>query len=64
MTNIFDLFFKQNIDNLPNSLIRNFALLLKKLSGEGTPAEIKKILGWIINSRLLEIGLPITKENK
>ena len=38
--------------------------MLRKLSEEGTLAEIKKNLGWIVNSRLLETELFITKGNK
>ena len=51
-------------NNISTSLIQNYTLLLRKLLGEGTLAKIKKILGWMVNSRLLEIGLPITKGNK
>jgi len=61
---VFNLFFKQNIDNLSNGLIQNCASHLGSFSGEGTLAKIKKILGWMVNSRLLEMGLHITKGNK
>ena len=61
VTNVFDLFFKQNIDSLPNGLVWNCAISLRKLSGESTPDEIKKLLGWMVNIRLLDTGLPISK---
>ena len=43
--NTFDLFFSAVVDRLPNGLKRKVALSLRKLKGEGTPAEVKKTLG-------------------
>ena len=45
ITNTFNLFFKCLTSSIPNNLIRKCALSLQKLSREGTPTEIKKILG-------------------
>ena len=33
----------------------------KKLKGEGQPSEIKTMLGWIINTRLMRVFLPMDK---
>ena len=49
---------------LPNGIIRNCTLLLRKLQGKGTPVEVKKILGWLINFHLLTIALPELKKKK
>jgi len=36
-------------------------LSLNKLAAEGQMSEIKTILGWVVNTRSLEISLPSTK---
>ena len=41
--------------NRPNAAATN------KLHGEGTPDELKIVLGWLLNTRLFRIFLPITK---
>ena len=61
ITNVFSLFFSHNTNQLPNGLLRSVALLIRKLSGDGTPSKIKKILGWIIDTRRMLISLPIEK---
>ena len=45
ITNTFDLFYKRVIGNMPNKLKRSYALSLRKLRGERSLAESKKILG-------------------
>ena len=42
-------------------LPRNDALSKTKMEGEGSPEEIKIVLGWKINTRLFKIFLPMTK---
>ena len=34
---------------------------LRKLKGKGTASEVKKVLGWIINTRKMTMALPETK---
>jgi len=53
--NVFDKIFNQAADDNPNNIFRNCALSLRKLHREGTPSEIKKVLGWIINKWVLII---------
>jgi hypothetical protein len=43
------------------SISRDDVLSLKKFLAEATPAEIKTVLGWVINSRSLLISLPMHK---
>jgi hypothetical protein len=43
------------------SSFRSAAISLRKLLGEGQPAETKTILGWLLNSRTLTICLPPAK---
>jgi len=62
--NMFDIFFTSRIESLLKKLKRKVALSLWKLQGEGTPSETKKILGWMIDTRLLSMALPITKGAK
>ena len=64
ITNVFDMGFKYAIEDNSNNIIRNYTLSLRKLRGEGTPSEIKKVLNWIINTRLLNISLPPEKREK
>ena len=45
------MFFSLVINNIPNGIKWKIALSLHKLQGEGTPAKIKKTLGWILNTR-------------
>lgn len=52
---IFSLFRPTDKDN---PLPRNDALNKTKMEGEGTPDEIKIVLGWKINTRLFRIFLP------
>ena len=40
---------------------RDEAVSQWKLSGEGTPSEIKVVLGWMINTWLLRVFLPMEK---
>jgi len=61
ITNVFNLFFTSKIDSLPENLKRKVALLLRKLQSEETSLETKKILDWIVNTRLLSIALLSTK---
>ena len=42
-------------------ILRNDPLGKRKLLGEGTPSEIKLILGWIINTHTFRVYLPKEK---
>ena len=43
ITNMFDIFFSRSL-KIPNGLKQSYTLLLRKLHGERTPAEVKKLL--------------------
>ena len=62
--NVFHLFVKYIINPMLNNIKRNYTLSLRKLCREGTLVKIKKVLGWIVNSRSLEISLPSAKGSK
>ena len=64
ITNVFSLFFNPTTTNLPNELIRSVALSIRKLSGDGAPTEIKKILGWVIDTRRMIIAMSNDKFTK
>jgi len=53
--------FRRTSDSDP--LPRPDAASIRKLIGEGTPDEIKIIVGWVVNTRLFRIFLPIEKAN-
>jgi hypothetical protein len=64
ITNVFDLIFKYADSTTPNGIKRACAMSLRKLRGEGISLEIKIILEWIINSRILTIVLLPSKRDK
>jgi len=45
VTNCFDMFFSNLVDNILNNMKRKVALLLRKLKGKGIPSKVKKVLG-------------------
>lgn len=50
--------------NKTDALPRNDIIARKKLIAEGTMAESKTILGWVIDTRTLTISLPMDKNKK
>ena len=63
VTNVFDVFFNARINLTQLGLTRNDAVSLKKLEAEGRPSERKTVLGWVVNTRSMEVHLPRTKVN-
>jgi len=57
ITNLFDLFFSNVITKLSNKVKQKIAISLRNLKGEGTLSELKKVLGWMIDTRYLLIAL-------
>ena len=45
VTNYFNIFYSNLIDNILNDMKRKVAILLRKLKGKRMPSKVKKVLG-------------------
>ena len=59
--NCFDTIFAPALEIQEDRVTRDPAISLRKLEAEGVPREVHKILGWIVNTRLMTMALPADK---
>ena len=50
-----------NAVSMDNNIIRSDILPHDKMEAEGAAEEVKKCLGWILNTRSLQVKLPLHK---
>ena len=58
----YAIFYRDSTDS--EFIMREAALLLEKLKGEGRLSELQKILGWTVNRRQHTIQLSLDKAKK